>query len=693
MATTLTGCRTSAQDADVFVTAVTPAIAPDRATHGAGEPPSSIRLLEGSAMSDLDRRTVLRGATVTALGAVVARAALDPSSASAAPTAPAARPARRPLGAPGSLDGRPLPDFDRSRANRLPREMTGYWTRSFDLDGGTRTAKVYISPETPIRQYFTVIAVPDGVSTADFLHRSGWRDVADSRGEGLFVLEPGPDGWGEPAAEASYVEEAMRFHQANGYYSIFGEHYLVGYAGGAAPLEWWASVNPLRVISQVHLGSAGLPRDHLDHVGDLEYDGTTEGSYTTVELPEGFRRIRRDEVVLPTWHIAPRRSARPTVDHWLAANDTDRRPRRDRTLGLVHSQRRDSGRWMTSHSGPIAQVAVRERPMRAADRSTTRQIVAFLTFYTRYENFFAYGNQLLVRPDLKRLGVEIGTMTVAGEAREYLVYEPRSARRIWGRKAPVVFVWPGNTQTDRVFFDSAAWWQVADREGCVLVVICETYSASAISVSHRDSDEFFRRLRERVLRRYDVDASRLYSTGQSAGSSVTQTLAIARPEYFAAVASTSFTAAPDEAGQVSLDGVTLPASQRPIPNYQIYGYGDLSFIEGTLWDDIDNRLDGWAAYHLGVNALALDDVDVRDGARSGWHDRFRTWTWHTPGTDVPAVRLTRNEYRSHNNIPEETPMLWEFLRHYRHEVAADGTVRRWYSPSGFRRRDEVEIPA
>jgi hypothetical protein len=29
----------------------------------------------------------------------------------------------------------------------------------------------------------------------------------------------------------------------------------------------------------------------------------------------------------------------------------------------------------------------------------------------------------------------------------------------------VVFVWPGNSQTYKVFFDAAQWWKVAEREG------------------------------------------------------------------------------------------------------------------------------------------------------------------------------------------------------------------------------------
>ena len=171
-------------------------------------------------------------------------------------------------------------------------------------------------------------------------------------------------------------------------------------------------------------------------------------------------------------------------------------------------------------------------------------------------------------------------MMVEGFIREYLVYVPRSARRLWRDRAPVVFVWPGNSQTDKVFLDATQWWKVAEREGFVLVTICEQYSSTSVSVSHRDSNTFYRQLRDLVADEYPVDPTRFYSTGQSAGSSVTQNFAIAFPEYFAAVASTSFTAAPNAAGTIGIDGVQYPASGRMIPNYQIYGYGDLGFLEG-----------------------------------------------------------------------------------------------------------------
>jgi hypothetical protein len=103
-----------------------------------------------------------------------------------------------------------------------------------------------------------------------------------------------------------------------------------------------------------------------------------------------------------------------------------------------------------------------------------------------------------------------------------------------------------------------------------------------------------------------------------------------------------------------MDGVEYPATGRVIPTYQIYGYGDLPFLAGDLWDDVDNNLDARARYHLGTNGLHLSDVDTRDGRSGGWHDRFRTWTWHRPGTAVPVVRLTKNLFRSHKTMPVAT---------------------------------------
>ena len=248
----------------------------------------------------------------------------------------------------------------------------------------------------------------------------------------------------------------------------------------------------------------------------------------------------------------------------------------------------------------------------------------------------------------------------------------------------MLFVWPGNTQTDKVFTDASNWWAVAEDEGFITVTVCEQYSASPISVSHADSVAFLHQLRDVLVTDYPVDQTRFYSTGQSAGSmlsngSPSRCLRCSLPLPAPPV---SMPRLPTVGW--SIEGTSYPATGQPIPNYLVYGYGDLGNLAGDLWDGTANLLDDWADYVLSTHGLTLGDVDG-DADVHGYRDRFRTWTWsrdHT-GHTVPLVQVTKNLFRSHNMIPEEMPLLWDFLRHFSSAPTSDGSLARYYSPSGF----------
>ena len=100
-------------------------------------------------------------------------------------------------------------------------------------------------------------------------------------------------------------------------------------------------------------------------------------------------------------------------------------------------------------------------------------------------------------------------------------------------------VYKRQTQTDSIFLDSTLWWQIAEDEGIVLAFVCETYNASPCSVSHADSDKFYHSLitilEEQIDGSYaDLDFTRIYGSGQSAGSNTTQGFAMTNPEFYAA---------------------------------------------------------------------------------------------------------------------------------------------------------------
>ena len=70
--------------------------------------------------------------------------------------------------------------------------------------------------------------------------------------------------------------------------------------------------------------------------------------------------------------------------------------------------------------------------------------------------------------------------------------------------------------------------------------------------------------------------------------------------------------------------------------------------------------------------------------------RYYTYTW-ADEAQIPLVQFTRTLAREHNCYPEEFRLAWDFLEHYSVETAADGTVTRYYSASGFEQDDVVVI--
>ena len=625
---------------------------------------------------------------------------------------------------------------DFSQAAQLP--LTGCFMKNIDVNGNgiaddARTAGVYIAPEASIRSYFTVVAVPDGVNTWDFLKKEGWLDLADQKGEGLFILEPGAGGWSSPAEETGYLKAAAAFltggnniHSQN-VFSTFGEFYLAGYGKGAAALEYWAAANPTLVISQVYLNGESSGSSALMAVAGTEYDGKSANGDMTDVLDEtlkqtglgGGRRIAPKDVPVPTYLAGYTGSE----SYWQEANDCLSAP-----VNGVYYQDISSDAYQTEYANKkqkdagavygISKVKVSGSSALRAD-----EIYAFLSEYTRYDTTFAYSNAIAQRLDYTSArvaaqrdakdgqpkqtlsnGTQIwavedavirghGTVQVGviafsdnsgdgkWDPREYLLYIPEGFE---GKKLPVLVVYPGNTQTDSIFMDSTLWWQTAEEEGIALAFVCETYNASPSSVSHADSDLFYHSLitllKEKIDGKYaDLDFSRIYGTGQSAGSNATQGFAITNPEFFAAVGSTSAAPVPEN------------AANKPIPTMMITGQMDVSDLAKGFGSE---SLRGWAEYMLGVNGFGsafAPGMETEVVTVDSRHPALYRWSRNIEGTDVPLVQWAQCLLRPHNCYPSDIPILWDFVKHFSFTSDSNCTITRYYSESAFEKDDAIVI--
>ena len=639
-------------------------------------------------------------------------------------------------GAASDFDSITNLEKDWSQAAQLP--LTGWYTKNIDVDGDgdiandARTVKVYIAPEASIRSYFTVVAVPDDVDTYEFLRDNGWFELANAKGEGLFVLEPGAGGWGSAQDESAYVEAAIAFlksgnniHKQN-VFSTFGEFYLAGYGKGAAALELWAAANPIFVISQAYVDGTSAGADALTAVASTPYDGKSSNGDITDVLDETLNQVGIGGQIAPKDVPVPTYLAGYTgsENYWQSANDCAATG----TGAGVYWQDIASKAYATEYANGqlkeegaghgISKVEI------AGTGADAQAIYEWLSDYTRYDNTFPYSNAIAQRldytsarvaaqqdakdgqvkstlsdgtqiwgqEDIKIAGhgtVQAGVIAFSDNSgdgkwdpREYILYIPEGFE---GKELPILMLYPGNSQTDSIFMDSTLWWQLAEKEGIALAFVCETYSSSPSSVSHADSDKFYQSLvtlmEEKIDGSYaDLDFNRIYGSGQSAGSAATQGFAVTNPEFFAAVGSTSAAAAEKE-----------NSAFETIPTMLIAGQMDL----GDMPKGFESTsLQNWAKYMLKANGIdkefTAEDADQHFSADSRHPDVY-SWTKTIDGVDVPLVQWALCLLRPHNCYPSDMPVLWDFMEHFSFVKGSDGSLTRYYSPSAFEKNDAVKI--
>jgi poly(3-hydroxybutyrate) depolymerase len=531
-----------------------------------------------------------------------------------------------------SLEGKDKPSIDITLGNKLP--LNGYFTRNITVGDETRTVKIYVAPETTVRDYFTVIAAPDDMTTEEFLQKSGWLDIADKKSEGLFILEPGENGWGTVNEELTYMNEAIKVLKDTKYYNTFGVFYLAGYGNGGTALQAWAMQNPLFVISSVFVDTKDLNSEFITQTGAKTFPENSKISYS--------------EVPVPTWFVNDNPSSvKNLVDYWKEANDTEVKGAKGSSEGLMGStvywQKEDSNNIVTSYSDVRSKVAVLDQGGEGVYKTGfTKKVYDFLSYYTRYDNTTVNGNVLGVRPDYEKMGVEIKQMNLEGYTREYMVYVPESAPE---ENIPVVFALAGNTQTARVFFDASHWWEVADKHGFMLVVPSEQYSSSTevtwnvnYATDKQNDFVFLENVIKQIDKDYNIDPKKRYLTGQSLGSMFTNYASAVMPEYFAAFGSTSGPLLRPVEGKTD-----------KVPFYLLFGEYDL-----WSWNHkIPGPTNTTVQYWLDRNELGeLEDAVVTT------KDRYTTYTWYD-NNDNPMYKYTQTKDRAHNFIVSEVWELWE----------------------------------
>lgn len=635
--------------------------------------------------------------------------------------------AKTPLPAAQDLTTRPKTEADILASEGFDRYTqgnhqynTGYYyeTLEYEYNGVKQTRQIYfyLAQGLQIRDYFTTIALPEGVNTeaqvTAWLDEHGWFDKAEEMGEGLMILPAGENGWGDPDAACAYINAALRTssYASNGaYFSTYGCHYFVGYEGGAAGMQLWAAENPLFVIAQVYVDAGAQLSQDLEQRGALTY-GTADSN--GVDQSAYYPDVERREVPVPTWFIGD--CDEDSVSYWKAVNDCAGTAQASALYGQVFLQdKQTSNAIATASTDVVSQVAVRSD----AGTQSAGELYGFLSSYTRYDNTSVYGNFLGQRLDFAQAQAD-GRLTVVSDyqyedpttgitwTREYMVYKPANSQQLYPDGAPVVLVHSGGTQPCSLFFDCSNWWQIADEYGFILVFPHSTGILTTRWNEHVQGSDaqpydfgYTSELIDIAVEDFGADPGRVFITGQSMGCFYTNYCGSVLADKVTAVGGTSGLIITDlsaistngVAGQTATDAELL--SSGIVPAHLIIGeYDNFCFKLGPIGQVAEGAKHDNDGYYVGHNLsetyfayptltywvdrngvgpfedyTILNPNDLTKGGNSTLSlsnpggangDRYTTYAW-TNDQGIPLFEYTQCYGRHHNFAVSDYQLLWE----------------------------------
>lgn len=534
----------------------------------------------------------------------------------------------------------------------------------------------------------------NGVTAEELLEHSGWREVAETAGGRekiiIFFLEPEDGIWhsqeeyGTPDGDVAYVHAVYlkaleRFH----YCVHEAKHYLYGENDGGAIAAMAAADNPAIYAGLVTVDAVDIRNDYLSACG--KDDCTDFMGYQDLKNRQNYRKA---EVPLPVCLIESI-PGNPVVDelqaYWCAANQTECIPKIMPDGIRVFSRTRDTE--YPYNQDKEAQCVWRVTDSECGEKAPAQRAgEVWERFLSRHQRWMGDpGGDLRMTLDLENgLGMEYHFEEIDGWMREWYVYVPDSVREAPGKPAPLVFAMHGYSCTGEIYAGNSDWYRVAHDRGFIVIhpsaPPCKL-QAENIAVNPKnlplpgwnflhdlkngpDEFAFFRTMLERTCADYPIDRCRVYITGHSHGSLMTQALALGMPELFAAAAPCSgvifdftfdqFTALPE-----------LHAKQVPIPVWMFAGSEEGWLLEQnptpgnttgktiSIWHK-RNRMPGTAEEHF---------LDKRRCYRNRWHDLI-----YRDLQGRPMLQYTTVDDMPHATMPEMSYRIWdEFFSHWSRE--------------------------
>lgn len=578
----------------------------------------------------------------------------------------------------------------------------GVFHGSVETGGRPRRFLYYVPDGAMASTSGVMLLPPDGMTAEEFLEQSNWKSLCETEECKekfiLCVLEAEDGTWkaeesyGDPAGDAAYVHAVyLEFSRRNLFCVHESRYYLVGYGGGGAAAQRAALSDPAAFA-----GLACVDSPPVDPAFRREAGAAVCLNLDGFEDPSARMGLRKGDVPLPVWLISSSddgmRASEAGLAHWCAccgalpaagrpAPDT-RAYVRQAPVPYPGNQDREAYRVWSSLI-----------PEAGADLGARVNRRIWKDFLSRVRRWMSEpgGSLRMAEDPVRDLGCEYHYEPAGGWMREWYVYVPRQVREHPDRPAPVVFACHGYTCTGEIYLGNSGWNRIADRYGFLVVAptapfdiiqgkgeneACkfENTQLPAWNIFGKpdrpDELAFFRHMLQDLRKRYSVDAARIYATGHSWGSMMTQYLGMALPDVFAAIAPCSGVLFDEHDETLLRNPQLISAPDQEMPVWMFVGE-----MEPWLFPHFPEAENAPArSIRLWWRRNQFPGPPPQDfqedwQVRGRWHDR----TFQKDGR--PLLRYTWVEYLPHATMPEMSERIWREFFSRVHRDPKTGELR------------------
>lgn len=567
--------------------------------------------------------------------------------------------------------------------NPYAPKFSGTFELPVEYAGKKRRMLAYVPHDIRESTAGILVLGENGQTADNLLEHSGWCEIADTEEckERLivFFLEPENGAWntneayGTPDGDVAYINAAALAAADRKLFCVHeSKFYLVGCKEGGVLANMAAAYDPAFFAGVASVGGSAVSEQYLTDCGQayaLNLDG--------FEDPEHRKDIHKQDIPMPAWIIDDPTVSTGTGDAILTywRNACEAEEGRQLSPDQYEYYRVKETPYAPNQEKEAYRVCHSSIPGASEQYAKRLQRRIWKDFLYRQRRWMSSpGGELRVTKDpVRDLGMEYHYEEFDGWMREWYVYIPQSIRQNPEKKVPLVLAMHGYTCTGEIYAGNSGWYDVAEKYGFIVVFPTALHAKvdmpeqglmpdwaplNAWNVFLEDDrpDElkFFSFLLDKMIAKYPVDEHRVFATGHSWGSLMTEMLALGLTERFAAVAPCSgafFGGAYEK--MTSLPYAAENGVQLPI--WMFWGMNEEWLIpsEPTHENETGLTVELWLKRNGKADMIPADWAQ-RTNTVNG---RFKDHYFDREGT--APVQFTQVDYMPHATMPEMSFRIWE----------------------------------